>query len=76
MRYNMSIRLRSIPEVHEFVAKADRCDFDVDVGYDRVSIDGKSLVGMLGLDLGRILYVSFDGENPAFVSYLNTKKSA
>ena len=58
-----TIRLRNLDEVHEFVRLADACDFDVNIGYDRVVIDAKSIVGVMGLDLGRNLLVSYDGES-------------
>ncbi len=57
------IRLRNLDQVHEFVRSADSCDFDVNIGYDRVLIDAKSIVGVMGLDLGRTLTVSYDGES-------------
>ena len=66
------IRLRSLSQVHDFVRRADQCDFDVNIGYDRVTIDAKSLVGVMGLDLGRKLTVSFSGENRQFEEYLST----
>ena len=56
--------------MHEFVRRADLCSFDVNIGYDRVSIDAKSLVGVMGLDLGRSLIVSFYGEDKPFEDYL------
>ena len=59
--YSKRIRLKDIPQVHAFVKLADQCEFDVNIGYDRVCIDAKSIVGVMGLDLGRILEVTFDG---------------
>ena len=67
------IRLRSIPEIRQFCMLADACDFDINIGYDRVHIDGKSLIGVMGLDLGRVLTVSYDGECKPFEEYLMTK---
>ena len=65
------IRLKEIQDVHEFVRLADACDFDVNIGYDRISIDAKSIVGVMGLDLGRPLRVDFDGESGAMLDFLN-----
>ena len=62
--YKRLIRLSNLDQVHEFVKLADAIDFDVNIGYDRIIIDAKSIVGVMGLDLGRILTVSFDGEAP------------
>lgn len=46
-------------EVMDFVNLCSSCDFDVDLGYDRVLIDAKSILGVLSLDLGRELTVSY-----------------
>ncbi len=64
-----TIRLRNLDEVHEFVRLADACDFDVNIGYDRVVIDAKSIVGVMGLDLGRNLLVSYDGESQTLLHF-------
>ena len=64
-----TIRLRNLDEVHEFVRLADACDFDVNIGYDRVVIDAKSIVGVMGLDLGRNLLVSYDGESQRLLQF-------
>ena len=38
------IRLR-VDEVKDFVAAATRCDFDIDISYNRFVVDAKSIVG-------------------------------
>ena len=60
------IRLRSRQDVAEFVDAAGNCDFEINVGYDRVIIDAKSLLGMLGLGFSRILNVKYKGTNEQF----------
>ena len=55
-----------LEEVKDFVTAASRCDFDVDVFYNRFTVDAKSIVGVLGLDPNRILTVSYNGYNPEF----------
>ena len=64
------IRLR-VDEVKDFVAAATRCDFDIDISYNRFVIDAKSIVGVLGLDLNQILTVSYNGYDQEFEDYLN-----
>ena len=54
------IRLR-VDELKDFVAAATRCDFDIDISYNRFVVDAKSIVGVLGLDLNQILTVSYNG---------------
>ncbi|MBD5461869.1 MAG: HPr family phosphocarrier protein [Lachnospiraceae bacterium] len=56
----------NLDEVKDFVAAASKCDFDIDVFYNRYTVDAKSIVGVLGLDLRQVLTVSYDGYNPEF----------
>ncbi len=64
------IKLR-LDEVKDFVAAATRCDFDIDISYNRFTVDAKSIVGVLGLDLNQILTVSYDGYNAEFEKMVN-----
>ena len=52
---------------------ASGCDFDVNVFYNRMIIDAKSLLGVLSLDLTKILTVEYDGENAPFEAFLERK---
>ncbi len=63
------IKLR-LDEVRGFVAAANRCDFDIDVSYNRFTVDAKSIVGVLGLDLNQVLIVTYNGYDPEFEKYL------
>jgi phosphotransferase system HPr-like phosphotransfer protein len=67
------IMLPSITDAREFVSAATKCDFDIDVFYNRVIIDAKSILGVLSLDLTHILTVQFNGENEEFEEYLTKK---
>ena len=49
------IKLTELDEVKEFVRAAEQCDFDIDVFYNRVIIDAKSILGVLSMDLTREL---------------------
>lgn len=64
------IMLPTIDDAKAFVATATQCDFDIDVYYNRVVIDAKSILGVLSLDLRNILTVQYDGENEAFEAFL------
>ena len=66
------ILLTSIEEAKRFVTEASRCDFDVDVFYNRFTIDAKSILGVLSLYLARVLTVQMNGENEEFEAYLET----
>lgn len=60
------IRLNATEDVKEFVYGASQCDFDVDVSYNRILIDAKSILGVLSLDLSRVLTVRCHGDSGAF----------
>ncbi|MGN0373716.1 MAG: HPr family phosphocarrier protein [Enterocloster sp.] len=66
------ILLSTIDIAKEFVREASKCDFDIDVFYNRVTIDAKSILGVLSLDLTRVLTVQFNGENQEFEKFLDT----
>lgn len=66
-----TIKLSQIEEVKEFVNAASDCDFDIDIAYNRVVIDAKSLLGVLSLDLNRVLYVTCRGYSQSFEQTLN-----
>lgn len=67
------IMLPGIAEAKEFVAAATKCDFDIDVYYNRVTIDAKSILGVLSLDLTRVLTVEFYGDDEEFEAFLSEK---
>lgn len=50
-------------DVKHFVNVAAKCDFDIDISNRSFAVDAKSIVGVLGLDFGSPLYVSYDGYN-------------
>ena len=66
------IMLPSLAEAKRFVEEATKCDFDIDVFYNRIIIDAKSILGVLSLDLTRILTVQFNGDSAEFEAYLET----
>ena len=67
-----TVCFQHIDEIKEFVNAACRCSFDIDIVHDRMTIDAKSILGVLSLDLTRILTVQFNGENQGFEEYLET----
>lgn len=60
------IRLTDLKDVESFVRAADGCDFDIDVKFNQTRIDGKSLIGMIGLGLQRDIQVCYGGSNEKF----------
>ena len=65
------IRLSDTEEVKDFVRAAGKCDFDIDVFYNRVVIDAKSILGMIGLGTQKDLIIKYYGENANFESVSN-----
>ena len=57
------IKLNATEEVQEFVNAASRCDFDIDVYFNRIALDAKSLLCILSLDLRSKLRGCYSGEN-------------
>lgn len=66
MEQKYKIKLSETKEVQDFVESAEKCDFDIDISYDRVIVDAKSILGILSMDLSRVLTVKFLGENDNF----------
>ena len=63
----------TIEDAKAFVAAAAKCDFDIDVFYNRVVIDAKSILGVLSLDLRKVLTVRYSGQNQEFEMFLEEK---
>ena len=57
------IMLPSVEEAKHFVAEASKCDFDIDVFYNRVTIDAKSILGLFSLDLSKPIDLAIHAEN-------------
>ena len=66
MEQKWKIRLSANEDVRDFVRTAEKCDFDIDIFYNRIIIDAKSLLGILSMDLTRNLNVRCYGENSEF----------
>lgn len=53
-------------EASEVVKAAGKCDFDIDIFYNRVIIDAKSILGIMSMDLTQELTVQCYGEDKEF----------
>lgn len=60
------IKFNEENDVREFVKAASRCDFDVDIKYERMIVDAKSILGIFSLGLTKTLIVQCHGENEEF----------
>ncbi len=60
----MERRIKLTPEqANHFVATASKCDFDIDIAYNRYTVDAKSFLGVYGLDFTKVLTVRYNGYN-------------
>lgn len=59
------IKLPKVEDVTAFVQAAGNCEFDVDVIYNRVIVDAKSMLGVLSIASNPV-YVTSQGNNAAF----------
>lgn len=58
---SIKIKLNCVDDVNEFVAIASLNQEDIDIRSDRYVIDGKSILGILSLDLKKVLIVDIYG---------------
>lgn len=73
----MERKIRLTPdEVEHFVAVASKCDFDIDIAYNRYVVDAKSFLGVFGLDFSQVFTVRYKGYNAAFEELLKTQAIA
>ncbi len=57
-------------EVKDFVAAAGKSAYDIDIYYNSYVVDAKSILGVLGLDLHKLLTVTINGYDPEFEKYI------
>ena len=65
------IKVNKVSDIYAFVNAATECDFDIDVNYNRVIIDAKSILGVLSMDLNQILTVRGYGNCDKFFAELS-----
>jgi hypothetical protein len=62
-------------QVKDFVSAATKCDFDVDVYYNRYTVDAKSILGVFALDLTQPLTVEYRGYDQGFENFLESHRA-
>ena len=65
-----SIRIPDVETTKQFCRLAGECDFDIDLVYNRGVIDAKSILGVLSMDLRKVLKVRMNGDNTNFEAFL------
>lgn len=76
MDHKYEIKLSATEDVKEFVESASKCDFDIDVFYNSITVDAKSMLGVFSLDLSRKLTVKYSGIDSRFESTLQKFQAA
>lgn len=73
----MERRIRLTPEeVQNFVKVTSKCDFDIDIAYNRYTVDAKSFLGVYSLDFSKTLTVRYNGYNAELEELLKAKAIA
>lgn len=73
----MERKIKLTPEeVQHFVAVASKCNFDIDISYNRYVVDAKSFLGVYGLDFSQILTVCYEGFNESLEELLKNRALA
>ena len=60
----------NIEDARKLVKLANDCDFDVNISSGHILLDAKSILGVMALDFRNALQVSFYGDNPELISFL------
>lgn len=66
------IKFLSVKDASQFITKASQCDFDIDVLYNHILLDGKSILALMSLDFSKPVTVKYSGSNQQFESFLST----
>ena len=66
MYHEYRIKLSGTDDAREFVKMAETFDFDIDIFYNRVIVDAKSILGVLSLDLSNVLTVECNVKDERF----------
>lgn len=63
--YRESIMLSDIETIKKFVAFANRFEFPVTLFSDKYTVNGKSIMGIFGLDLTKPVEIEINNEYPS-----------
>lgn len=61
-----TLQFEKVEEIEEFVNAASKCNFEIDIKCNRMFIDAKSILGVLGIGLGHDFLVCYGGDNADF----------
>ena len=61
------VKLVSIDDVKDFVKKANMYSYDIDLSLGKYTVDGKSIMGIFRLDLGREIEMTVHSDKTDFL---------
>lgn len=70
MENKVKIQLKTVDDVKAFVREASQCDFDIDVMYNRMVVDAKSILGVFSLGIANCWTVAYADRDTRFESFL------
>lgn len=57
------VKFSSKDDLFQFNKWADSCNYDIDVRYNSKTLDGKSLIGLMGMDISNPVFVILYTDN-------------
>lgn len=57
------IKFNSKEDLFQFNKWADSCKYNIDVRYNSKTLDGKSLIGLMGMDISNFIFVILYTDN-------------
>lgn len=67
-----SVKFYSVNDVIRFAEIASQCEFEIDVIYNHIMLDGKSIISLMSLDLSHPLTVKYEGYNGNFEAFIGS----
>lgn len=69
--------IRMTPDmVQDFINITSKCDFDIDIFYNRYVVDAKSFLGVYGLNFAKPLTVTYEGYDSCLEAFLTKNRIA
>lgn len=69
--YEKMVRLSNWDDLKEFVDAASKCNFDIDLKCNRVLVDAKSMLGVLGIGIKKDFTVCYGGVDEYFETIID-----
>lgn len=69
------IIFRDLDKIKKFVKEAEKTNFNIDISHGNITVDGKSLIGILAMDLSRPVKGLFYADESQVTEFLQRVKS-